>query len=639
MKLVSRTSFLLVLAFATPVLALDLRVGVGPGCDHGTLEPALIAVRSLPGSHTIRINKGSYPVPDGVVYVPTVSQTAVLLEGGYDSCTSPSPSGSPTTDAQRAVFNGAGGLSRSVLDLALLGRVGTFQMRRITLTGGDAFNVEENFNAGGGLAIRGRASVLLGLGTSIRGNGAGRGGGVALIGGAVTTGSTPDKVDLFIDEGAEISANSAAAEGGGVYCGGAILPGQPNVLRHGSIVLRDGVIGSNTAPDGAAFHCYGSLEGGGGFQPRPRDNRLAWLLANDDAAAPGPNCAAGMGTLDAGLPAGSDGFRELGAAPGGNGLLAITSHSGERPALCLSGSYQLGTTSIPAAQSRFRLFNLLITQQSGRDVLGLRVDSKLELEVAPSGDAVTCSFFGPVPCVTVFANDHAGAAVGAIGDPVIQVADGELTLRRASIRDNRSRRTLLDARASGDLLLIASIVRDNAVDPFPPLAAEGTQMAAVVSAGRVLLGHTTARFATPLDRFVRNDAAGGAGTAIITASILSSTAGVPATAGGSAAPSQLRLQYCVFLQSPSLAGYTVIPDPVSGVFYNAASLQLDPVTLAPNGPATWDRCSGAAGVMRDFNGQPFGVLVQPGATLATDLGAIEVQVRPDAVFANGFEAG
>jgi hypothetical protein len=110
----------------TPVAALDLRVGTGAGCTHADIGAALNAIRTQTGTHTLRINKGVYAVPDGLVYTPTVSQTGVFLEGGYDSCTAGAPTGSTSSDADRAVVNGAGGLERSVLDLSLYGRVGTF---------------------------------------------------------------------------------------------------------------------------------------------------------------------------------------------------------------------------------------------------------------------------------------------------------------------------------------------------------------------------------------------------------------------------------------------------------------------------------------------------------------------------------
>ncbi|MBK8284447.1 MAG: hypothetical protein IPK97_05950 [Ahniella sp.] len=212
--------FMIVLA--APAGALTLRVGTGTGCTHPDLTSALLAIRTETGTHTIRINKGTYPVPDGMAYLPTVNQTAVFLEGGYADCLAAAPSGNTASDADRAVFDATGGQRRSVLDVHVFGRIGTFQIRRIVLTGGDATDaapVSDFAKTGGGLMVRGQASVLLGLGTTIRNNAAISGGGVALAGSNIQDVSSA-RVDLFIDEGAEIRNNVATDRGGGIYCGG-----------------------------------------------------------------------------------------------------------------------------------------------------------------------------------------------------------------------------------------------------------------------------------------------------------------------------------------------------------------------------------------------------------------------------------
>lgn len=87
----------------------------------------------------------------------------------------------PNSDAGRSIFDGSGGLGRSVLELQINALVGSFQIRRIALQGGDALNSAQRFNHGGGLAIYGQASVLIGAGTTLRNNAAGNGGGVALV--------------------------------------------------------------------------------------------------------------------------------------------------------------------------------------------------------------------------------------------------------------------------------------------------------------------------------------------------------------------------------------------------------------------------------------------------------------------------
>lgn len=624
-----------------PAQALSLRVGTGAGCDHATLQSALNVVRTQGGTHTIRINKGAYPVPDGMIYSPTVAQTAVFLEGGYDSCAAAVPTGDPLTDADRAVFNGSGGIARSVLELRLFGRVGTFQLRRLVLTGGDAFNgAFPELNAGGGMAIRGPASVLLGLGMALRSNGAGYGGGVALIGGPVHTGTVVDKVDLFIDEGASISSNSATENGGGIYCGGATLPTETIDDRHGSIVFLDGTILGNSAKFGAALYCLGSVEGGGGFQPRPRTDRAAWILANNETP-PFFGCAAGVATLDHALPADSGGVRTLGADAGSNGLLAITNHVGLRPALCLQGSFSLGTTVVPAGQSKFRLNNFYMSDQGGNDVLGLNLEHNLELEIRPSGSAVACSFFNATPCVTLRNNQFDSATPPSpTYAPLLRTNSGaQLTLTRALISNNRTRSVLMDAFVNAGVRLDASVIDNNQIDANSGFPGLGTQLARSGSGGKVRLNHSTVQFASPIDRFFRLE---NTGTAAVLASILtSSAAAAPANIGGDAPASSFTREWCgYFRRTDDLAGTTVIADPTLGGFSTSTgAIVIDPVTFTPSSPILIDKCSVSSIPDRDFYGYLFGQQSFPLSTTLSDLGAVEVQPvpLPDALFSNGFE--
>lgn len=622
-----------------PAAAVSVRVGVGTGCDQATLSGALLAIRSLTGTHTIRVNKGNYAVPDGMFYNPAVSQTALFIEGGYDSCTAPTPTGDPSSDSGRAVFNGSGGLARSVLDLWIFGRIGSVQLRRIALTAGDAFSETNAFyNTGGGLAIRGPASVVIGLGTAIQNNGAGYGGGVALVGGAVHSGNVVDMVDFFIDEGATIASNSATENGGGIYCGGVELGSQPIVDRHGTIIFLDGTILGNSAKGGAAFWCMGSVEGGGGFLPKPRPNRVAWILGN--TGAPGFfSCAGGYGTLDRSLPAGPDGVRTLGADAGSNGLLAVTTNNGKRPALCLRGSFTLGTNNIPVGASNFRLNNLYIADQSGTEVLGLSVESKLSLDVGPSGDNVACSLFGPTPCVSVSNNntDSTATAVSG-GDSLLRATFGaQLGLTRARIANNQSTAQLMLAENEGYIRLGASIVTANQVSVNASSPSLGTQFARSRLGGKIRLDHSTLLFATPIDRFFRIE---DTGSAVVLASVLGSTAATaPANFGGGALAANLTRERCgYFRRTDDLVGTTVIDDPTLGTFFLASGVspQLNPATFSPTSTLLIDRCTASPSPNRDYYGKAFGQLYYPASSVFADIGAVEAQPANDVIFANGF---
>ena len=608
--------------------AVVLRVGSDAACTHASLQAALTALQNQPGLHSVLINKGTYAVPEGMLYTPSVDQTGVFLEGGYDTCSS-GLSGDPTVDAHRAVFNGSGGSQRSVLDLRLNGRVGTFQMRRIVLSGGDALGTGVNAY-GGGLAIRGGASVLLGRGLSVRGNSAVDGGGVVLTGSSVTAPEPLARIDLFLTEGAEISSNSASGSGGGIYCGGIPPGGGTGASRHGSIVASDTVIGFNQAASGAAFHCFGSIEGGGGLQPRPSAAGTVWIVGNQSSAGTG-GCAAGIGTLDASQPA-TAGVRVMGAADDSPALLAISNNAGFNPGLCLSGSYRLGTTTRPSGESRFRLQNLVITQQSGSGLLGLSASNGLELEVRPSGNAVSCSFFSSVPCVSLHDNAPDGLLAGRLAGAS---SGATLRLQRASLRDNRGTPNLLSvAEAGSQVQLVASILDDNVL--ADPSGASGRSLFYSALGGNVLLLNTTVIMRSGLERFFRLD---DGGTAAAYASLFAATASpAPANIGGNDTTGRFTRGWCGFFQSTAdFPAHVVDLDPALGSFTTLlpSAFDLDPQTYAPRSAALIDRCSLTTN-SRDFHGASFHQQSRPGSVAYTDIGAVEVQPQIE-IFANGFE--
>lgn len=643
-------SLLLALASAAsaPALALDLRVGAGAGCTHATLQAALDALEGETGLHTVRINKGAYPVASGMVYVPTVNQTGVFLEGGYDSCTAPGPTGDVTVDADRAVFDGAGGSQRSVLDLRLFGRVGTFQIRRVVLTGGDATAVStttDEFESGGGLVVRGGASVLLGLGASIRGNAAINGGGVALAGTRISVPGGIARADLFIDEGAEVNSNVASDRGGGIYCGGGNpAPDMgPDGLRHGTIVLRTGTIGFNQADAGGAFFCSGSLQGGGGFQPAPRNGAASLIIGNQGGPS-GVACAAGSGTLDAGIAPGPDGRRTLGAADGETGLLVIANnYAVNAPGLCLRGSVTAGTTDVPAGSSRFRIQNIHVANQSGGGTLGISVSSNLELDLRPSGDNVACAFFSATPCVRFVDNAvDSVAGVPRNGQLLSANSGAVLNVYRGMIDDNVARRFLFSAGNNAVLRLWSSIVDRNTVIVGSAFPVDSSALFVSSFGATAGVYQSTVVMRSALDFFFRIEDGIDNGFASAHGSILASTVSPPpANVGGPAPASRLTREWCGFFQSTAdFASHTVANDPTTATFVvlPPSALSLAAGTYAPQSAGLIDACS-APSYNRDFYGRPFDVQLEPGGAVRADIGAVEAQpvALPDPIFANGFE--
>lgn len=642
----SRLLPVLALCIGLPAQAADQnrRVGVGTGCTDATLASAFNAIRFEAGTHTIRINKGVYAVPDGVVYTPTVNQTAVFIEGGYDSCTASAPTGNTANDADRAVFDGAGGQARSVLDLNIHGLVQTFQLRRVVLTGGDATDASgaDFDDSGGGLVVRGQASVLIGLGTTIRNNAAINGGGVALAGSNLFDIPSP-RVDFYIDDGAEIRNNVASGRGGGIYCGG--QNPSPHFTEsgdhHGSIVFRDGIIGYNQADEGAAFYCRGTLEGGGGFQPRPRNDRTAFIVGNQSTAnGAGVRCAAGFGTLDTALPVEADGFRHIGADANGNGLLAIAANSGDSPGLCLLGSRSRTATGdpAPASQSRFWLRNLHVSSQSGGGFVGLSTRDELDLIVAPAGDNVSCTFFTATPCVRFADNVGAGLLLHANGGSMLQV-------RGAMIDGNTLQSELGMADDAADLILMASILDDNTVSnrTVPPAT---SALFTAREGGVVDVRNSTVIMRSPLTHFFRlgwqpsGTAAELHGFAYAKASAFASTVGTPTTVEfeSSTPTANFRRYWCGYFANTStnFSGHTVVNNPATSTYNLAANFSVD-ASYSPTHADLRDACTAPPGNQnRDFYGRPYSVDFPPASTLQSDIGAVEAQLLGN-IFSNGFE--
>ncbi|HWS25872.1 MAG TPA: hypothetical protein VN259_04780 [Xanthomonadales bacterium] len=644
---------LVLLACGSSAGALDLRVGVGSGCTQATLQAALSAIEGVGGSHNIRINAGTYAVPDGMNYQPSVAQAFVVLEGGYASCTAATPSGSATSDAGRSIFSGSGGFGRSVLQLQINGLVGSFQMRRIALQDGDATNTAERFNHGGGLAVYGNASVQIGSGTSIRNNLAGHGGGVALVGSLVYSGGEAlARPDFYIDEGAEIRNNTAVANGGGIYCGGAIsVVGDPlSVPRHGSIVHRNGSILNNQAGGtGSAINCRGSYAGGG-YQPRPLPGALA-LVANN-GGAPGNFCAIAA-TLDLVVPVNGIDERVLGADDGSNGLLVISNNSGTSDSgLCVEGWGDRGGASpAPVPMPRFAIQNVWFSantvSRAGTSVLAhssaLMVTAALELALRASGRTTVCA--ADTPCVLFENNAVAGGFPAGVTGAAVRMGNGATTtlwIERARFTGNIAQEALIAVQYRNSIYLQQSSVIDgntvNGTDAV--LFALRTPSGATAPAPDARLWHNTIT-GNSHTRFFRLD----------DNSLLSSQGNVlhaPATRLlrlGNAPAANLTLKWCNYLTTLSDAGFsgaTQVADDFGPLVTVTGALALGADFAPPL--SLIDQCQRplvgfpVSATMIDYRGRLFGNPVAPAnPNRLGDLGAIEFY--SEVILRDGFEGG
>lgn len=625
--------------------AATFSVGAEAGCTHATLQAALDALATLPGDHRIKVRAGTHAVPDGMVYAPVATQGTLHIEGGYAACGDTAPGGDVNSDTGRSVFDGAGGLPRSVLRLDINGRVGSVQLRRIVLRGGDAFSTDETYNAGGGLAIRGNASVLLGLGASIRNNGAGRGGGVALIGSRIDSAEPMARADFYITEGAEISNNSAAAEAGGILCGGA-LPGDGTLrLRHGSIVHVNGSIANNSGRFGSAILCQGSFAGGG-YQPRPAEGALAAVIGN--SAPDGTIGCAIYASLDLIVPPGGGSERLLGAAHGSSGLLLVANNTGPYSAgLCVQGwGTRGGASPALAQQPRFVIQNAAIVNNTARHgdatlrgghALEITATELAFLELRPSGHDTDCSFLGA--CVLLENNTLDGAATPGDVHPLVS---GPLRLLRARVRDNDAIGALFrhggsTAFGAKNLYVETSIVDNNVVRGDGSVLFLLDDLSPPATPSNLMFRHVTLTGNTH-DRFLRLE---DATTALLRGVVLHAPA--PRLLRSGAAPAaNLTLANCnhfTTLDDPGWEDATHTGDGDGAPVSLTGALAFDAEFTPPE--QLRDKCSvpwvGHFLPIRDFHGRAMGRAWQPvWPTRLADIGAVEFV--PPQLFADGFEA-
>jgi len=640
----------LLTVLSAPAVALELRVGSGAGCTHASLQAALDAIEGFGGDHNIRINAGTYPAADGMVYVPTVAQGFVRIEGGYASCTAGAPSGAPTADAGRSVFDGAGGLPRSVLELQINGLVGSVQLRRVALQGGDALNPLNRLNAGGGLAVYGEASVLVGSGVSIRNNQAGSGAGVALVGSRVSVNEPLARIDFFIDEGAEIRHNSAANAAGGIYCGGATTAsGEPPMeLRHGSVVHRDGSISSNDAGYASAILCIGS-HAGGGYQPRPNPGAVALVSGNFDRAASVFGSGPVVATLDLVVAAVGE-VRTLGAiGAGNNGIVLIQNNQ----------SYDVGGLSLddwrtrggaspaPPTRPAFRLQNLLfignrvLPRAGERGVSALDSRMNADLTLAPSSPDQRCGFLPPAGACVLFEDNAPTGTLAADAVVPLLSTTYPLSLDQAHVRNNAARRSLIAASTSiGPITLRSSFVEGNTVAGVDSVLFEADT--AGFGPADVFLSHTTVT-GNAHDRYFRIE---GPSRAAIQGTVLHNTGAPRLLRFGGAPNAHLTLRWCNYLTTLADAGFTgatQVTDSLGPLVTVTGALAFDAALNPPLAlvdrcrPPTTPAASTPFVTPFDHYGVAFGFPFAPAdPNRLADVGAVEL--RPDAVFANGFEA-
>ncbi len=253
-----------------PASAATFAVGpIASGCTHIRLQDAVDAAQANPGADTIRMTRqGNWSAQQ--VVVDTAQDLDIL--GGFATCASSAPDGTPTT------LSGAGGDPRPVLTIR---GNGVIRLRNLVIREGDPAGTESgggiNFVGGGildiadsaivdnrayngaGIFARGTtiaAEVVLGRNVNVQNNVARNDGGGVLANALEFS---------LVGPGSSILLNQALGQGGGGFGGGVLIfsdefPAFGYIYSNG--IGGVGAIYGNTAVHGGGVAVYGGRGSG-----------------------------------------------------------------------------------------------------------------------------------------------------------------------------------------------------------------------------------------------------------------------------------------------------------------------------------------------------------------------------------------
>lgn len=180
--------------FSAASPAAILLAGPGAGCQFATIQAAIDAAASLPGSDEVRIaNTGTYSAQ-----AITLGAQDLILIGAYANCTDTLPSGGS------AIISGQGGAAASVFSIT---GDGVRRFENLGIVGGDA----PTTGRGGGIRFEGSGLLFLRT-VSVVNNVAGGGGGIYFRGDG-------NPAELTLEQGTFVQLNTATAAdgfGGGI---------------------------------------------------------------------------------------------------------------------------------------------------------------------------------------------------------------------------------------------------------------------------------------------------------------------------------------------------------------------------------------------------------------------------------------
>jgi len=223
---------------AAPVPAAIYTVGSGAGCTHATIQAAIDAAdaASSTGADEIRLAGGPYTAQALTMHI-AAAHGAVALNGGYATCTSPTP----TVGARTIV----GGRSSGADPALRISDTADATLRNLEIrdaTSGGGLVVETN-------AAGSAASMVELVDTIVVHNASVNGGGILV---ANYNPSTPqDRLQLRLSGTSEVAYNIGRARGGGIHCDYATVAVQDASSVHENQAGDAGFAGSH---DGGGVH-------------------------------------------------------------------------------------------------------------------------------------------------------------------------------------------------------------------------------------------------------------------------------------------------------------------------------------------------------------------------------------------------
>jgi predicted outer membrane repeat protein len=189
-----------------------IRVGTGVGCATNNIQTAINAASNLTGPTSILLASNTNYAGQNL----DIDGKNIKLVGGYSDCLDQTPSG-------QTQLNGSGGSQRSVINLR--GATSIVEFVNLVISDGDELN--DNSSYGGAIDVTGGPHAQIRLNTvSMSNNSAGLGGAFSVRG---STGI--GTVNVFFDQAVTVFSNNASHAGGGIYCRDATLKARGTAIR------------------------------------------------------------------------------------------------------------------------------------------------------------------------------------------------------------------------------------------------------------------------------------------------------------------------------------------------------------------------------------------------------------------------